>query len=117
MTTIDNPTLTGSPEGDQKLALERIVQLENERRAILEPPGDPLPFGTEQQLLNSAAEALKTYLTAGYLPDMERSAVKHLVEQQLDRSKRRQIERAVAVRLAAGATAAQILQDITRNGA
>ena len=49
-----NTTITGSPSEDDERAALMLIAAENERRAALDPPENPLPFGNAGQIRTSA---------------------------------------------------------------
>lgn len=75
--------VSGSPSENDKLAATKIVEEENARRALEEPPGTPLPYATLQELAASYETVLASIVEKahnGWAESAKREALESTVK-------------------------------------
>ena len=106
--TFTSLTFTGTPDASDTLAAQFMVRLENARRALLDPPGTPLPSATGAQLKTSYLTVLLQIVTLAHESYIAQATVDsaRFTQAQTD-----QIKFNLNARLDAGETAANIVTD------
>lgn len=76
-------SVSGTPNSFDLDAATMVVEQENERRAALDPPEDPLPIGTTVQLRDSYLSIIVQRIAQVHASYAKQAAEKELAEQSI----------------------------------
>jgi hypothetical protein len=102
--------ITGSANPNDIRAFRHKVNLENERRAALTPPGTPLPVSPAAVLRTSYATLLSADIQSGHSVVIDQA--NRAIEQELTQQELGQVRAAIRDRLLAGESKASIISDV-----
>lgn len=102
---------TGSADADDILAARREINAENQRRAVQDPPGTPLPFATGPELKASYLTLRLLGVTAAHLAAIDAAKTPAALQDLFTTAQLQQITANIMARANAGESADAIVAD------
>jgi hypothetical protein len=116
MNVVFTINFTGTPDADDQLAARQQVELENQRRAALTPPGTPLDVSTGAAVKASYLTVLTAVLTAAHTSYIALAKDTAGLQQRFTSSEIQTIQTNLITRLNAGEAKSQIIADTASPG-
>lgn len=116
MNVVFTVSFTGASDADDQLAARQQVELENQRRATLTPPGTPLDVSTGAALKASYLTVLVQLLTGAHTSYIGQAKASEGLAQRFTDAEIQQIRTNLITRLNAGEAKSQIIADTASVG-